>query len=498
MNPLNPRRETPQRSAPPASPTRSSRTSAPFPPVGPSAPAASSPALPTYRRPGRAVRSLATVAALLLIPLAVFAGGDGFRAALDFTTGVLSLVALTASVMWGLVASDRLFLRSRQRLLAQAVHRGTAIAAVGFLLLHGTVKLALDHVSFVGALVPFGLGVTGGDGLIGLGSLAGLLMITTSVTGALRSAFVSPVQVASRWRALHMLAYPAWCAALIHGLYAGRAPKPWVVALYCLCLLAVAGAVALRAAPLPVKRKVAAQVFALLEPDERPAPSGSRRRESSAPAWDTASTPLPGTASGRFAAAPPDQHPVSGMAAAYRALATPSGHDTDLPPDLQPTEALPTVTPRWPTPSPPPPAEAPTASLPHLSVDSGYASVENGYVSVDSRYAPVDSRYDFPDSRYAASAGRYGSVDVGDDTLAGRYGHQDTRHDYYGDRGSSPAADPYATGPQPLHQPPAPGPPPPPSAPPPAQGGPGTQQLLGPFQAPSTGEPWNAPTGGSK
>lgn len=180
--------------------------------------------------PSRTARGVLCAAALLLIPLVVLVGSDAFRAALDFTTGVLSLVSLTASVVWGLVASDRLFLTSRQRLLSQGVHRATAVASIGFLLLHVTVKLALDHVSVVGALIPFGLGVTGSAGLIGLGSLAGLLMVTTGVTGALRKAFASPAQIASRWRALHMLAYPAWCSALIHGLYAGfysRRPTWW-------------------------------------------------------------------------------------------------------------------------------------------------------------------------------------------------------------------------------------------------------------------------------
>ncbi|MER7344105.1 cytochrome b/b6 domain-containing protein [Streptomyces aurantiacus] len=493
MNPLNPHRKSPKSPALPTSPPRSSPASAPFPPSAPP----SGPAFPTFHEPSRAARGIVTTAALLLIPLLVFAGGDDFRAALDFTTGVLSLVALTASVMWGLVASDRLFLRSRQRLLAQAVHRATAIASVGFLLLHGTVKLALDHVSFVGALVPFGLGFSGSDGLIGLGSLAGLLMITTSVTGALRSAFASPVQVASRWRALHALAYPAWCAALVHGLYAGRAPKPWVVALYCLCLVAVAGAVALRAAPRPVKRKVAARIFALLEPDARPAPGRPRRREPGAPTRDTASAPLPGTASGRVTA-PPDQPPVVGIAAAYRALAAPSDPGSALPLDLQPTETLPTVTPRWPAPSPPPPAEAPSTPFPHDSVDNGYGSVDTGYDSAVPGHPSVDTRYDSTvlghpsvdarDTRYdPTGAGR----DPFLDTLDG-LDRLDTQHDY-GDGGlGSVGPDPYDTGPRPVHHPPAPAPAYPSPPPPPAQ------QLPGPFQAPSTGEPWNASTGGSK
>ncbi|MFF9894704.1 cytochrome b/b6 domain-containing protein [Streptomyces longispororuber] len=438
--------------------------------------------------PGRAARGLVSAACLLLIPLLVFAGDDGFRAALDHTTGVLSLVALTASVAWGLVASDRLFLRPRQRLLAQAVHRATAIASVGFLLLHGTVKLALDHVSLLGALVPFGLGFTGAAGLIGLGSLAGLLMVATGVTGALRSAFAAPVQVAGRWRAVHMLAYPAWCAALLHGLYAGRPPKPWVVALYCLCLVAVAGAVALRAAPRPIKREVAARVLAVLEPDGRGAPSAARRH-ASGPARDTASTPLPGTVPPPRGA-PSEPVPVAGIAAAYRALATPSDrHTPGPPPDLTATEVLPAATPPWPTPSPPPPAEAPDIPFPYDSA------------------ALHDEQHDYGDTRYG-----YGDP---------RYDHRDTP---CGTTIPFPGAEvPYDTGARPVCPPP---PHEPPYVPPydpvhgpghtaehaPAHGSVGepprthvqdgdstaTQPLPTPFQAPSGGEPWNAAsTGGS-
>ncbi|MFJ2769553.1 hypothetical protein [Streptomyces sp. NPDC087300] len=354
---------------------------------------------PAFLDPSRNTRRSLGAAALLLIPLLVFASSDAFRTALDFTTGVLCLVSLTASVVWGLVATDRLFLRSRQRLLAQAVHRATAVASVGFLLLHGTVKVALDHVSLLGALVPFGLGVTGSAGLIGLGSLAGLLMVLTSVTGALRSAFASPAKVASRWRALHMLAYPAWCAALMHGLYAGRPPKPWVIALYCLCLVSVAGAVALRSAPPAVKRKVAAKILALLEPE------GAAARRGEPPVRDTAAVPLPGTTTA------PAPDPVVGISAAYRALATAeSRHRTDT---FHPAEPLPRAEPagRWPAPSPPPPAESP--------------------------YVAPQPTYD--------------------------------------------------TAPQPVYDP---------AQDPAYDGGPVTEPLPRPFQAPSSGEPWNAATGG--
>ncbi|MGW7286448.1 hypothetical protein ACWGH4_13290 [Streptomyces sp. NPDC054847] len=211
----------------------------------------------------RQVQGGISAAALVLLPLLAVGGSDSFRAALDFTTGVLSLVSLTASVAWGLIATDRLLLSPRHRLLAQGIHRATAIASLGFLLLHATVKVSLGHVSLLGAMIPFGLGVTGTDALIGFGSLAGFLMVVAGTTGALRSALAGNIKVAGRWRPLHMLAYPAWCFALVHGLYAGRPAATWVVTMYCLALLGVAAAVSVRMMPRPVQRRIAAKIMSL-------------------------------------------------------------------------------------------------------------------------------------------------------------------------------------------------------------------------------------------
>nr|WP_308312037.1 hypothetical protein [Streptomyces sp. CWNU-1] len=199
----------------------------------------------------------------MLIPLLAIGGSESFRATLDFTTGVLALVALTASIAWGLIATDRLLLSPRHRLLAQAIHRATAAAALGFLLLHATVKVSLGHVDVIGALIPFGLGITGTAGLIGFGSLAGLLMVMAAATGVLRSALAGNIKVAGRWRALHMLAYPAWCFAVLHGLFAGRPAAPWVVVMYSLALVSVAGALSIRLLPRPVRRMICDKILAL-------------------------------------------------------------------------------------------------------------------------------------------------------------------------------------------------------------------------------------------
>ena len=184
------------------------------------------------------------LASLLALIIAANAGAlQRTREFLDFGAGVLALVSLTATVLWGLAATDRMLLDSGHRLLAQAVHRGTAVGGLGFLGLHIWVKVAEGRTSATAALVPFT--DVGKPLLIGLGTLAGYLFLVAAITGAVRSAFASRGR--SRWwRALHMCAYLAWCAALVHGLRSGRAAADWAVAGYLLALAGTGVALALR------------------------------------------------------------------------------------------------------------------------------------------------------------------------------------------------------------------------------------------------------------
>ncbi|MEU2271772.1 ferric reductase-like transmembrane domain-containing protein [Streptomyces olindensis] len=412
---------------------------------------------------------------------------DSFAEFLNFGAGVLSLVCLTASVIWGLVAQDRILLDARRRILAQAVHRTTAVASILFLLVHIGVKLALAHTSWVAVVIPFGLLLTddelvaGRSFLIGLGTLAGMLMIFVGITGVLRNRFASPAPVAARWRAMHMLAYPAWCAALVHGLYAGRAAKPIFVILYCLSLAGVAGALALRAAPRPVKRKVADKIAALIGPGEG---QGRRDLEESR-ARASAGSALPGYegrgTSARASASPSaplyekaerpaaPQEPVSGFAAAYRAVSGPPRDQAfapgpatrmELSLDMQPTETIPTVdgpsstSGNWPIPSPPPVGEAPPSAYDPLQ-DTGF------------NIPPYDPLQDTGQSIPAygnSGASGYGSSDVYDT------GETNAVYDTYYPN------DTYNSGPA-------------------------TETLPGAsydFDAPGSGEPWNTPSGGFK
>ncbi|MFG2571422.1 cytochrome b/b6 domain-containing protein [Streptomyces sp. NPDC048481] len=431
------------------------------------------PSYSSLPKPGRSAYGLATAVVLVLIPVVVLVGGDQVQAFLNFGAGVLSLVCLTCSVIWGLVAQDRLILNTRQRILAQGVHRVTAVGSIAFLVVHITVKLALEHTVLIAALIPFSLGVKGSAGLIGLGSLAALLMIFVGITGALRNQFAAPAEVAARWRAMHMLAYPALCAALIHGLYAGRAAKPFFMISYELCLVGVMAALALRAAPRPFKRKVADRITGLLGTQDRYEMDGleaSRARvaetgSSSLPGYEGRSgrSPLTDTMSSTRMSPPASPmydtpatpEPANGFAAAYRAVNTPPRAQQQpyvadqtasmgMPFDLQQaTEAIPrtdnggSTSGSWPIPSPPPVGEAPPSAYDPLQ-DTGFN-------------IPVYGN---------SGAGGYGSRDVYDtgetNQAYGAYNQNDTYN-------SGPASEP----------------------------SPGAS-----FDAPGSGEPWNTPSGG--
>jgi hypothetical protein len=161
---------------------------------------------------------------------------------LEFFSGVFCLVALTAAVTAGVVAAQRL-VPIQFRIVFQAAHRAMAVLAVGFLGTHILLKVMEAHASVFEAVIPF----VGGPGrfYVGLGAVAGDLLVLALVTGLLRGRFVAR----SRpwlWRFLHATAYVMWPVAMFHGLLAGRSPKWWVTWSYVICFAVVMVAAASR------------------------------------------------------------------------------------------------------------------------------------------------------------------------------------------------------------------------------------------------------------
>jgi hypothetical protein len=165
---------------------------------------------------------------------------------IDFAAGVVALLLLTFTVLWGVAAADRFILDPGHRLIAQAIHRGASFGGIIFLGLHIWSKLTLGSTDWKSAAVPFTDG--GQPVLIGLGTIGAYLFLAVLVTGAVRGAFARNGQ-SRLWRALHMTAYIAWGASLVHGLRAGRAVAYYVDGGYALCLTAVVVALMMRLAP---------------------------------------------------------------------------------------------------------------------------------------------------------------------------------------------------------------------------------------------------------
>ena len=154
-----------------------------------------------------------------------------------FYAGVFALIALTASVGVGLVATDRVVMTPGGRIAAQAVHRAASFAAVAFLAIHIAVEVIAGRSRAHDAVVPF---LDHGRTLyLGLGTLASDLIVLIVVTGLLRGRFAS-VRPAWTWRALHAISYVGWPLAILHGLLAGRIAKPYVDWSYGACVAAVA------------------------------------------------------------------------------------------------------------------------------------------------------------------------------------------------------------------------------------------------------------------
>lgn len=200
------------------------------------------------RTPSRSAATLLIASVLAALWAAIMLTGAGQTAYAygffftEFFAGVISLVALSLTVLLGLLATDRLVLRISHRVLMQSAHRATGVLGVAGLGFHVLTKIATGRAAATDALVPF----VGGRGLyVGLGTVAALLMVSVIWTGIIRARFagVGPKWL---WRTLHSTAYLAWPFAVFHGLNAGRAAAPWVMFSYLGCILLVVLALLVR------------------------------------------------------------------------------------------------------------------------------------------------------------------------------------------------------------------------------------------------------------
>jgi hypothetical protein len=189
------------------------------------------------------VSVLAAVWAVAMMTAPGRVGYYYFFAYAEYYMGVIALVSLSVTIMVGLVATDRLVLSIRQRVLLQSAHRTTGLIAVTALFVHVWTKYAEGHIAALDIVVPF---LAAGNRLyIGMGTLSAWIMVMVMWTGIARSRFIGR-GAPWMWRGIHAISYLMWPIALTHGLSAGRPAATWVVVSYIVCVLGVLVGLAVR------------------------------------------------------------------------------------------------------------------------------------------------------------------------------------------------------------------------------------------------------------
>jgi sulfoxide reductase heme-binding subunit YedZ len=170
---------------------------------------------------------------------------------LNRATGTVLLLVFTTVVLLGILSTYGNTGRGVPRFLTQALHRQLSLLGVALLLAH-VVTAVLDtfvDIRWWQAVVPW-WGSTYEPLWLGMGTLALDLMALLVVTSLARS------RMGHRsWRAVHVLGYVAWAAAVAHGYFIGTDSQAgWSRALTLACAVAVALAALARSVSVLVRR----------------------------------------------------------------------------------------------------------------------------------------------------------------------------------------------------------------------------------------------------
>ncbi len=159
------------------------------------------------------------------------------------STGVVSLLLLTVTMVLGVIDVNRWSTPTWPRFVLDSLHRTVSLLVLVFLCLH-ILTAILDSfapISLLEAIVPF---IGSYRPLwLGLGAVAFDLLLALTITSLMRQRLGHRA-----WRITHWLAYACWPIALLHGLGTGSDVKSlWSLGLTAICVVAVAVAVCVRA-----------------------------------------------------------------------------------------------------------------------------------------------------------------------------------------------------------------------------------------------------------
>lgn len=220
-------------------------------------------------------------------------------------SGVFALVALTAAVGAGLLATGKIVVSPGRRVAAQAVHRAISLVALAALATHIVFEIIANRARATDAFVPFL--AQRRTFYTGVGTIASDLVVLIIATGIVRRRFAGG-RAPWAWRVLHVTAYLAWPFAILHGLLGGRPARPYVDWSYGACLAAVALALMMRCVAQMRGRETAGQPV----PDRVSWPAHAAAAAGTGPAAALAARPVlsrPVTA-GRPQLPRPRDHPA--------------------------------------------------------------------------------------------------------------------------------------------------------------------------------------------
>ena len=154
----------------------------------------------------------------------------------------MTLILLTAVIVFGILSALRVQTESWPRFLTTGLHRNLALMTLVFLALH-IVTAVVDpftNLGWAAALIPFSSYYR--TFWLGLGVISFELLLAIVVTSLVRGALGHRA-----WRAIHWLTYAAWPIGVIHGLGTGTDTwSAWMLATTAACVAAVGIAIALR------------------------------------------------------------------------------------------------------------------------------------------------------------------------------------------------------------------------------------------------------------
>lgn len=131
-------------------------------------------------------------------------------------SGTVAFLTLTATVVLGILGTQRLERLRVPRFLIAGLHRNLTLLALAVLSVHIGTSVADSYapVGLKDAFIPFTSAYR--PIWLGLGALAFDLLLALTITSLLRTRIGL-----RRWRTLHWLAYAAWPVALVHALGTG-------------------------------------------------------------------------------------------------------------------------------------------------------------------------------------------------------------------------------------------------------------------------------------